>query len=190
MSSPIGPPVRIAISGKMGAGKSTLAGHLARRFDAPVLSFAAGFKSLVESAGLTKASDEALYRKLCQNIGGGMRALDPDIWCKAFYQRFDALRVEDPRNLRTPCIVDDMRYPNEFEWLASDGFYTVRLEVPAAIRANRRQLIDHESETALDQYAIDGRFDLQLYLDGHETPEMVFERVAFEWAADRQAVAS
>ncbi len=183
-------PVRIAISGKMGAGKSTLAAGLATHFNAPILSFASGFKRLVEDAGVTKERNEALYRKLCQNIGGGMRLYDEDIWVKAFWTRFRDVATASYRIPHVaPCIVDDMRYPNEFESLAGGGFYTVRLEVPAAVRATRRQLIDHESETALDQYAVDGRFDLHLYLEGYEPPELVYERVIFEFAADRQAAA-
>lgn len=160
---------RIAISGRMGAGKSMLAGLLSAYWDIPVMSFAAGFKSLVEDAGVTKESDEALYRRLCQNIGGGLRQVDTDIWVKMFWDRFATI-YDGPAS---GCVVDDMRYPNEFDSLRDANFCLVRLDVPEKVRAQRRQIINHESETGLDAYASDGQFHIYLQLHGWETPEVV-----------------
>lgn len=162
---------RIALSGKMGAGKSTTAALIAGLYRIPVLSFASGFKSLVESAGVTKEHDEELYRKLCQNIGGGLRAIDTDIWVKAFARRW----LDETGG--GACVVDDMRYPNEFDWLGKHEFYRVRLDVPEEVRATRRVLIAHESETALDGHAAEGRFDLHIRLDGTEPAEYVRDLV-------------
>lgn len=148
--------IRIALSGKMGAGKSTTAALISEWFDIPIMSFADGFRNTVTSAGITKENNEELYRRLCQGIGEGMRRINPDIWVDALDQRMRAAKLES-------CVIDDMRYPNELFWCQEHEFLTVRLEVPEAIRSERRIIIDSESETALDDYV--DQFDL--VLDDH-----------------------
>ena len=61
--------------------------------------------------------------------GNAMRAIEPDIW----------IRLAQP--LPAPCVVSDVRFPNEARWIREQGGVIVRVERDGAVRHGSDGLI-------------------------------------------------
>jgi hypothetical protein len=144
----------VAFVGRAGAGKTTAAELLVKRFGYERLSFAAPLKT-----GVGSTTD----RGLLQDVGVGVRALCPDFWV-------NLLVAEHSRSVReSECnapnfTVDDCRFPNEAQRLKIEGFLIVRVEARRSERLLRLKAngklqdesqLEHESETALDDFVAD-----------------------------------
>ncbi|MFE6494113.1 hypothetical protein [Streptomyces sp. NPDC057747] len=78
-------------------------------------------------------------RRILQHMGQTIRDLDPDFWIR------QALRkVDEAEGIGLPCVITDVRYPNEVEALRRRGFYLVHIDRPGVGPAN-----DHASETSI-----------------------------------------
>ncbi|WP_326742595.1 deoxynucleotide monophosphate kinase family protein [Streptomyces sp. NBC_01768] len=78
-------------------------------------------------------------RRILQYMGQGVRDLDPDFWIR------QALRkVDDAEAIGLPCVITDVRYPNEVEALRRRGFHLVCVQRPGVEPVN-----GHISETAV-----------------------------------------
>lgn len=145
----------IGLSGKIGAGKTTLARAFAAR--APgrlVYSFAEPLKRVV--ASLYGATAEQLFggeknspspypgwtwRQIVQHVGMMHRDVDPLVWIR---RTFGAIAAFGDH----VAIIDDVRFVNEADAIRSRGGVVVRLD--------RVGVVDqHVSETDLDDYAFD-----------------------------------
>lgn len=159
-------PQVILISGKQGAGKTTLANHLLTLFPKSTrLSFADPMRSLVR--GMLKAADEIGLdlpqnpetRSLMQFLGTEWgREMNPLLWVN--YAR---KQTEDPSY--DLFIFDDCRFRNEFN--AFPDAIRIRLCCPEQIRKPRAKYWgnpDHLSETDLDGYL--DRFDMRFDTSG------------------------
>jgi hypothetical protein len=139
--------VVVLVSGKAGSGKTTVADMLERKLgDIPSLSvfrysFAGPLKFIAKSyIGWDGEKDEK-GRKLLQDIGRVGRDYDKNIWVKHLLGQMDKQSGMLPFNF---VIVDDWRFPNEYEYLRKNPLidvYTVR------ISGKQAELI---GETAID----------------------------------------
>lgn len=161
---------RIALLGPPGSGKSTIGDALIRLAGGERLSFADGVKEeaaavFLLSEGiadedregtihLRKAHRTAVvrqmqdpatkdnYRRLLQLWGTDYRrAQNPNYWIEKFGGKFNDIR--ETSNI----VVDDCRFPNEYEALLSNGFYFVRLLPGETVREQGREAAVHESES-------------------------------------------
>lgn len=139
----------VALSGRAGAGKSTVAALLAPALGLQVGSFAAALKRDLASLGCHKGDPG--FREVAIAYGTThKRAMDADYWLRR-------LRDENGGSL-AGLVLDDMRMTNEADAAEADGLLLVRLDVPPWVRAERLGLAaddpfvrsDHESEAALD----------------------------------------
>lgn len=117
--------MRIAFSGKICSGKTTAANWLLANVPGMVrLSFATRLKELAtELFGMAHKD-----RKLLQDLGAALRAIDGSVWIRAFERQ-----VRQHRDV----VVDDLRFRNEYQCLRDLGFTIVRLEVPPATQLAR-----------------------------------------------------
>lgn len=151
---------RIAICGKICAGKSTLAANLAVDHGFKCLSFAEPIKRYAtELFGMTNKD-----RALIQDFGQKMREIDNDIWIKMLVREIDS-------NPDKPIVVDDLRFWDEYFTLKNKGFVIVRLKVGIfeqvmRIRATYGEDADshirrlqHESESYVEEFPVDFEFD-------------------------------
>ena len=67
-------------------------------------------------------------RTLLTSIGTKMREINPDVWVNYVIQQTEG---------ETHCIVDDLRYQNEYEALSKAGFKIIQLTLDPEIQKRR-----------------------------------------------------
>tara|TARA_B100001063_G_C16596202_1_gene468231 strand:+ start:138 stop:662 length:525 start_codon:yes stop_codon:yes gene_type:complete len=117
--------MRIAITGKMCSGKSTIA-HAIAESDPKFQIFSFGKKVKDVAKDLFNMTEKD--RSLLVNIGSKMREIDPDVWTKYVLKQTEGL---------THCIVDDLRYQNEYEALTNAGFQIIQLVISEETQEER-----------------------------------------------------
>lgn len=136
---------RIAISGKMRSGKTSLATALSTRLGVPVDSFAAPLKEAGRVLGFGDG-EVVKSRAFLQGMNEVIAPLDP--W------RFPALLEERQYPLtHRGLIIADLRRPEEYIWAKASGFVLVRLDIGHATQLQRGaepSRLEHVTETALD----------------------------------------
>lgn len=108
----------IALIGGAGAGKTTLAQHLVDRYAYSRLSFAQPLKDLSCALWGQKRGFE---RERLQRLGVAVRDIDPDTWVDLLTS--DLAEWHSAR----PVVVDDCRFPNEYQALRELGFVFIKV---------------------------------------------------------------
>lgn len=156
----------VAIAGKAGAGKNTLARQLqAELWERGIWAVEFGFADALKAEmwelhGLTKEMPGG--REMLVQLGHGRRERDPHYWIGRLAARLDSL---SPYGI-VP-VITDMRYANEMKWATWAGLITVRVDATGMDRAvalARRgedpdfAYSDVPSEVELDDATFDVRF--------------------------------
>ena len=130
--------MKIAICGKMCSGKTTLA-NMIKRMDEryTIYSFASKIKDI--AADVFEMKDGTKDRTLLTSIGTKMREIDPDVWINYVLKQ---TRGE------THCLIDDLRYQNEYEALVHEGWHIIQLNVSPHIQKQR--LMKHYAQNYQD----------------------------------------
>jgi hypothetical protein len=146
----------IGIGGRMQAGKTTCAEHLASRHGYLRCALADPIKDVARAEFGWDGRKDARGRRLLQELGTAGRNYDPDLWLRRFDQRCAAA---GPR----PVVVDDLRLRREVEHLRAGGFLTLRVVRPAGPEPGVDPALHaHETETELEAVP----FDLVIVNDG------------------------
>ena len=169
----------VMLSGKQGSGKSSLSAELMKLYVSPGLGFdvyQVKFADVIyymhDSIRKIQEAYGIPFREGCEEKDGwllqwlgtewGRQLHGSEIWVNATKNYVETCYRNSPKCM---IVIDDCRFDNEF--LAFPNALRVRLECPAIVRRSRatgwRDREDHPSETGLDEYARQGRFDL--YLD-------------------------
>lgn len=139
---------RIAICGRAGAGKTTLANALKEEIlertgqVATVVGFADKLKHVcTEMFGMTTKD-----RKLLQDVGTALRSVRSSVW-------IDYLVDNHVSGNPNPVIVHDVRYEDEALRLLDAGFVLIHLHVDRGTQIERGRTVGHEhdSETESDK---------------------------------------
>ena len=155
---------KIAITGKMCSGKTTIANYLIAKNNQFVkISFADKVKEIATDLFNMKEKN----RYLLQSIGTKMREIDEDVWAsytvnKACKQNF--------------VIIDDLRYKNEFNQVKDAGFILIKLKISKKLQVDRLKNLyknnwqnhidnlSHQSELELDDID-ENKYDLIINVD-------------------------
>jgi cytidylate kinase len=133
--------MRVAISGKMGSGKTTLANVLEGYYGFQRFAFADKLKQV--AMDLWGLSHEEVYgnkknRRLLQDLGIKMREIDENVWADYLLRE---LNIRDayasPVQVTSNVVVDDLRFKNEYHKLRENGFIVVRVEADEGVRQKR-----------------------------------------------------
>lgn len=142
--------MKIAICGKAGSGKSTMANYLIENFGFVKYSFAAAVKEIGRDLfGMTTKD-----RSLLQHIGAKMREIDQAVWIRYICNKIMADGFPD-------VVVDDLRYKNEELFLRGMDFVIIKLvgdpigRQKAMTPAQRNHPSELEIDTIVPDYVID-----------------------------------
>lgn len=179
-------PPNIALVGRMGSGKTTLAELLTLRGYLRI-SHADGLKQIAAAAyGVFDKTDKVIVtrptkrggdreltgREVYQQLGQKVKEFDRDFWLNITIRR-------SLLNPDQPIVNDDTRFIFEATALRSLGFRIVRINVPLAIRLQRLTILYGRPPTKGEQYhpsevEIDD-IEADLELDGTLEPWMLAE---------------
>lgn len=95
---------------------------------------------IVSFWGWERAKEEPEVRRILQELGAAVRAVDKTVWLLAALTK-----VAEANDAGVPVVITDVRYRNEAESLARAGFYLVHVERPGVPQ------LDHESENDLSE---------------------------------------
>ncbi|MHA2294883.1 MAG: AAA family ATPase [Candidatus Hodarchaeales archaeon] len=146
MNQPIGMKTRfeyhlrfIGITGRMGAGKTTVARLILTEDENFVLLRIAGkLKQIVQELELPYTRD------MLQRVATFFREIDHDIWVKNALREIDEVIEENPT---IKIVVDDVRFQNEANLLRKRGFVIVKVKTNIGMRKNRIETRDGLSIT-------------------------------------------
>lgn len=145
--------MRIALCGKMGSGKSYIAKLFSEKYNCKIISFAGRVKKLANELFDMKEKD----RNLLQNLSQKIKEIDKNVWVNV---------VKKEINKYENVVIDDLRFPNEYQMLRDLDFIVIRLNIDRDIRIDRLsgkyknfkdhlQAMEHVSETLLEDFVYD-----------------------------------
>ncbi len=118
---------KIAVTGKMCSGKTTLCNYLCQiepRFQ--IFSFGKKVKQV--ATDLFQMDPLVKDRSLLTNLATKMREIEPDVWVNYVIRQCKDVDY---------CLVDDLRYQNEYEALIKNGFQIIQLQVSDELQEQR-----------------------------------------------------
>jgi dephospho-CoA kinase len=145
--------MNIALAGKSGSGKTTVAEYLVRRH---------GF-ARVGTGDVCREVCRILFdseaRKLLNEVTDAMKSVDNLVWLKAALRRA-------PSNL--PIVFDSMRFISDYDLLSSRGYELWRIRASKETRWKRlhnrgQEFLEvddaHRAESEIDSYSYDATID-------------------------------
>ena len=107
----------LALSGPRACGKSTIAKHLVNNHGYTRLAFADALREIAKCAGDQFIDD----RNYLARLGTTLREMWPQFLFEVISQKI--ARIEGP------VVIEDIRFPTEFDFCKSIGAVTVRFEI-------------------------------------------------------------
>ncbi|MGM0836025.1 MAG: dephospho-CoA kinase [Bacillota bacterium] len=159
----MGGEIKVAICGRMRAGKGVLAGYATLFFDFYPVAFGDAMKDAAHRA-FPHVARTPKPRALYQSFGEWARShFGATVWVDAVERKiagYCAMQCCKPARI----LVTDLRVQAEYDWLRANGYTIIRVSAPAELRLERaRQAGDefseadfeHETETAVDSFHCD-----------------------------------
>jgi dephospho-CoA kinase len=156
---------KIALTGKLRAGKDEVAQHLYIKHGFNRIAFGDALKKEA-LAVFPWIPQNSKPRALYQKFGQLMREIDPDVWIKHAERSVNGtidFRVNTGHE-RVGIVITDVRQQNEVDWCRANGFTLIRVTAPDEVRIARAVAagddftvhdLAHETELAIDGFAVD-----------------------------------
>jgi dephospho-CoA kinase len=157
--------IKIALTGKIRSGKSTVSNHLYIQHSFNEVAFGDALKKNAH-ATFPWVSEFSKPRALYQQYGQLMRQIEPDVWIKHAERAVKGaidFRVNTGAE-RVGVVITDLRQPNEYDWARANGFTIIRVTAPDEDRIARAIIagddfneadLEHETESHIDGFAVD-----------------------------------
>jgi dephospho-CoA kinase len=156
---------KIALTGKLRAGKDVCANHLYIKHGFNRIAFGDALKKEAHAV-FPWISQSSKPRALYQQFGQIMREIDPDVWIKHAERAVQGaidFRVNTGAE-RVGIVLTDIRQQNEVDWCRANGFTLIRVTAPDEVRIARaieagdsfvENDLVHSTELAIDGFAVD-----------------------------------
>ena len=173
--------VILALSGPRACGKSTIAKHLVNNHGYTRIAFADALRDIAGCAGDQFIDD----RDYLARLGATLREMLPGFLLQVVSQRVAAIDG--------PVVIEDIRFPAEFEFCKSIGAVTIRFEIPREEQLKR--LASRDGKTGADAEQLLDCMDENLLTGVDEWDQTVvadgdFKELAFELATEMKRLHS
>ncbi len=132
----------LALSGPRACGKSTIAKHLVNNHGYTRLAFADALREIAKCAGDQFIDD----RNYLARLGTTLREMWPRFLLEVVSQKI--------AQIEGPVVIEDIRYPTEFDFCKSIGAVTIRFEISREEQLrrllSRDGIIGSDAENLLD----------------------------------------
>ena len=166
------PPIKLALVGKLRAGKDTAAQYLTLFYDFHPFAFGDPLKRYLHEI-FPHVPREPKPRRLLQLFGQKMREIDPDVWINLTMRQIDDYLRMYPCEcggsaLKPRVVVTDCRQRNEYARLKDAGFVFIRINADDELRIQRAleagddftvHDLAHETELLIDSFDVDYEID-------------------------------
>ena len=119
--------MKLAITGEMASGKTSIAKYLVEKYNFTKFSFADDVK--LYATQIFDINMKIKDRKLLQQFATKMKEIDENIWIKRLDNKI--------KDISDNIIIDDLRYQNEELYLKSKGFKILKLDIDIELQNNR-----------------------------------------------------
>ncbi|MCP9283017.1 dephospho-CoA kinase [Bacillus safensis] len=158
--------MKLAITGKLGAGKDVAVDYLVAMYEFFPFTFSAKGKALFYEL-FPELRGDAKQRQPMRDFINGITELDvpgaKDVWVDYLFRR-----IEDHEKLRccrdSRILITDIRKEAEYRRAKAEGFKILRISADSVTRAKRARRrgdvfnlkdLSHTTETALDGFEVD-----------------------------------
>ncbi len=154
--------IKIGLCGEARSGKDTVGAYLIEHHGFKRFSFGDGIRSICKTLYPDQMAENK-PRALLQGVGQSLRRFDENVWVNLAFQ--------DIGKHEGNVVVTDLRQPNEYERLKSEGFVIIRVNASSTVRIERMieigdefkpEDLAHETERHIDSFDV----DYELYNSG------------------------
>lgn len=147
--------MKIAVYGKLRAGKSAVCDYIANKYDCEVLEFSKAVQEVLDVAYPEKKGTK--NRELLIAVGQHMRKLDEDVWVNVIRHKIEK---SDAPNI----LVAGVRQQNEYDMLKELGFTFIQVEASETTRIERcieagdkfdKESLRNHTELVMDEWTPD-----------------------------------
>ncbi|WP_214796497.1 MULTISPECIES: hypothetical protein [unclassified Exiguobacterium] len=124
--------IKVAIVGKIRAGKDTVGDVFKETQRCKQLAFADAIGDVIETY-FPEAAKLGKPRKHYQTIGQTFRSLDSGVWVKQLHKAYVQAKLEGHMNF----VVTDLRQMNEYDYLKGHGFHIIKVVADDEVRIER-----------------------------------------------------
>lgn len=157
--------LKIAITGRMGSGKSSLSKIIEDLEEAYITSFSSMIRHILLELDLEPT------RTLLQETGDFFRKFDNLVWAKAL--------LKEISNIEKPIVIDGIRYDFERDKLVSAGFKVIKVHSLDELRRKRIAKRDHLSITDI-MWTDWQNHSTELYVDAIQADYNIMNNESFE----------
>lgn len=130
--------IKIAVTGEIRSGKDTVCNYIGNTITehgayVGILYFAEGIEQIIEDYFPEAFEGNKKPRKYYQEIGQGMRKINPDVWVTYLENNYKTMLKSGFKNI----LVTDLRQQNEYDWLKQNGFTVIKVEAEPEVRIER-----------------------------------------------------
>ncbi|WP_353854781.1 dephospho-CoA kinase [Bacillus sp. Bos-x628] len=158
--------MKLAITGRLGAGKDEAVKYLVTMYDFFPFTFSAKGKAIFHEL-FPHLRGDSKQRQPMRDFINGITELDvpgaENVWVDYLFRR-----IKEHEKLHccrdSNVLIADMRKPAEYERAIAEGFTIIRISAPTEIRIERAKRrgdvfkaadMNHPTETALDNFEVD-----------------------------------
>ncbi|MBC9785928.1 hypothetical protein H1S01_15690 [Heliobacterium chlorum] len=151
--------VKIALTGRMRSGKDLIADYLIEKHGFKRFAFGDGVRMVSRILYPQIEIEGGKHRSLYQDVGQSLRRNDPDVWV-----RYLLRQMVSETNPTDSIVISDLRQPNEYAALVTEGFTIVRVNSTEDNRTARMKAlgdvftaedVNHETESHIERYVVD-----------------------------------